>query len=120
VFLRYQDGADLISLAPVQFGGMGRIDLLDETEEFMGDISAIRESLWQWDLSEIGGITNYTVVFDGIKEHLNLQAVALDASANYSAIPEPGSVGLIVGAVAGAGMLLVRRRRNGAEKESAG
>lgn len=121
VFLRYQDEATLVSLAPTPFGGMSRIDLFNETEEMRGDISEVRESLWQWDLSEIAGITNYTVVFDGVKEHLNLQAVALDASATYSAIPEPASVTLCAGIFAGAGILLVRRRRNlvRAEKEIA-
>lgn len=63
----------------------------------MDDTSKIRESLWHWDLSEIDGITNYSVLFSGEKAHLNLQAVNLDAAAAYSAIPEPGTVSLIAG-----------------------
>ncbi len=56
---------------------------------------------WYWDLSEVGTVTSFNVVFD-VPSHRGIDAIVVDA-----AVPEPG----MLSAFGLASTLLMRRRR---------
>lgn len=86
--------------------------LSGDSVAFGEDQIALYNWMWQWDVSDLGPITSYTVEWKQIV-HASLVSIRLDASdavnnGSVLPVPEPASAGLMAFGFAG---LLIRRRR---------
>ncbi|RYD23700.1 MAG: PEP-CTERM sorting domain-containing protein [Verrucomicrobiaceae bacterium] len=64
------------------------------------------DRVWQWDLSSVGAITSYEILFDG---HFAANSLQIDTGSTFTAlIPEPSTS--LLGAAA-MGLAFIRRRR---------
>lgn len=68
------------------------------------------EWLFQWDLSSLGSITDFTVGWSSV-QHSLIYAVQLDQGNTFVPVPEPST--LVLAGLAGVALVVARRRRAG-------
>ncbi|WOO42336.1 PEP-CTERM sorting domain-containing protein [Rubellicoccus peritrichatus] len=117
VFQTDMVGAFSATNAPVLSYNGGTQDLVaDYTAVAVGDFAFGADPstifAFQWDLSGLGSITDYTIEWGSIAHSANfaMQLNTSNGSLAGSAIPEPSTYGLILGSLC-LGILVHRRRR---------
>jgi hypothetical protein len=96
ISLNYTDGSGSHSVAPVLFGELSR------TTVGLGGVAYF----WQWDLSALS-ITDYTLSFAATGPHASFDAMTLDTSIQFAAVPEPTTAAL--GLLGGMSLLAFNR-----------
>jgi len=88
---------------PTRHQGAGGVGATDPD----GNPATTTTLLYQWDLTGVSNVTSFGVEWSN-SQHTQIYAVQLDQSDSFTAVPEPGAVGMI----ALSALPLLRRRRS--------